>query len=732
MRASKMGWRVFLFGFLGVAAESWAQQDWYWYNPRPRGSHIRAVQTVTQDLIFVAGDQGSIMKTTNAGATWQVLRSGVTVTLYGLSFINSTTGMAVGAAGTVLRTTDGGVSWRQLKIGTSNRLLSIAFINATTGTLVGDAGSIYRTTDGGFNWVLQYGAPSTTLNFVNFLNANEGTIVGAGGTILRTANGGASWNRQYSGVDVELDGVSFFSSAVGTAVGEIGTILRTEDGGVTWNAQQSGTRDHLRAVASSDFAIGTIGADNGTVLRTTDGGKSWNAHGKYTTAWFAAISFTNPNVGTIAGSFGEVYRTTDGGDTWRFLTPGRRMPMYGIQFYDNSLGMMVGNLGSILKTTDGGLSWHEQQSKVDAHLFAVGIADRDTVLCSSIYGRFLPRTRNGGNSWYLDTLPRVFPTDITISSIAFSSLTLGLVVGKKDTNRLPGDPRTRFQESLIWRTTDAGLTWSFAKLGEGPEFSCVRFRSPKEALVVGGYQEGVVLNHPEAGAIMRTIDGGLSWSTVSGFGSVPYLHSLTFNKGTLGIAVGNRGTILRTEDGGVSWTQQPSGTLNALRGVAFSGDYTAYAVGDSMCILRSLDGGLSWESLNVPWDASANAVTFIDPLHGFMIGDGGMILTTFAPPVVSVAKENGTGSSPTFLLEQNYPNPFNPGTAISYQLTALSHVNLEIYDVLGRRVAVLVDEMKMPGTYTVKWNGAGIPSSVYYYRLMSGGSIETKKMLYLR
>ncbi len=83
-------------------------------------------------------------------------------------------------------------------------------------------------------------------------------------------------------------------------------------------------------------------------------------------------------------------------------------------------------------------------------------------------------------------------------------------------------------------------------------------------------------------------------------------------------------------------------------------------------------------------------------------------------------------------LRQNYPNPFNPSTAISYQLSAVSRVNLKVFDILGREVATLVDDLRQPGSYSIRWDAAGMTSGIYLYRLSVGDSHVTKKMILLR
>ncbi len=85
-----------------------------------------------------------------------------------------------------------------------------------------------------------------------------------------------------------------------------------------------------------------------------------------------------------------------------------------------------------------------------------------------------------------------------------------------------------------------------------------------------------------------------------------------------------------------------------------------------------------------------------------------------------------------FALHLNYPNPFNPITTINYQIPELSFVTLKIYDVLGSEVTTLLNEEKEVGGYEVEFDGRGLPSGIYFYRLQAGSFIETKKMLLLK
>jgi hypothetical protein len=91
-----------------------------------------------------------------------------------------------------------------------------------------------------------------------------------------------------------------------------------------------------------------------------------------------------------------------------------------------------------------------------------------------------------------------------------------------------------------------------------------------------------------------------------------------------------------------------------------------------------------------------------------------------------------------FNLYQNYPNPFNPVTKIKFDVTASNltlngvkglYVRLVVYDILGKEIAVLVDDELAPGTYEAEWNASGYPSGVYFYVITAGKFEEARKMV---
>jgi hypothetical protein len=80
-----------------------------------------------------------------------------------------------------------------------------------------------------------------------------------------------------------------------------------------------------------------------------------------------------------------------------------------------------------------------------------------------------------------------------------------------------------------------------------------------------------------------------------------------------------------------------------------------------------------------------------------------------------------------FFLSQNYPNPFNPQTKIKFDVPKASFTSLIIYDLLGREVTTLVNEVLKPGTYEADWDGSNYSSGVYFYKIITESFVETKK-----
>ena len=106
----------------------------------------------------------------------------------------------------------------------------------------------------------------------------------------------------------------------------------------------------------------------------------------------------------------------------------------------------------------------------------------------------------------------------------------------------------------------------------------------------------------------------------------------------------------------------------------------------------------------------------------------------FALSLQAFSTARGAALPADFALGQNYPNPFNPSTIIPYQLPASGHVRLEVFNMLGQRLATLVDAERSAGAHTAQWDGTdaagrAVGAGVYIYRLSSGGITENRRMV---
>ncbi|MBI5472622.1 MAG: T9SS type A sorting domain-containing protein, partial [Ignavibacteriae bacterium] len=133
-----------------------------------------------------------------------------------------------------------------------------------------------------------------------------------------------------------------------------------------------------------------------------------------------------------------------------------------------------------------------------------------------------------------------------------------------------------------------------------------------------------------------------------------------------------------------------------------------------------------------------------DTAYVGVMGSGNLYaVRRYTRTLAGVAQNASAASSSSYVLHQNYPNPFNPSTSIKYQIPStnsplefgnsrLGFVSLKVYDLLGREVATLVNEVKQPGEYQVQFDASRLSSGVYLYRLESGSIRFTKRMVLMR
>jgi photosystem II stability/assembly factor-like uncharacterized protein len=415
---------------------------------------------------------------------------------------------------------------------------------------------------------------------------------------------------------------------------------------------------------------------------------------------------------------------------WFQLTTNITQNLQDICFINTSTGIAVGASGKIIRTTDAGQTWVTISSGTSNSLFSLVFSDNMTGFTGGFTGTVL-RTLNGGASWN----PRT-GCGINIMSISFLNANTGITAGGG---------------TLMCYTTDGGQNWNPRYL---PQFaaSSITFLNNTTLIASATDMPGAV--------IYKSTNSGYNFSTVlnlvnSGFDVMYSLSHIYFKDPATGFCTGNRssygqvyGTIYRTTNGGDNWqiccNAGPS-EGNVLFGVHFGETSTGFAVGGNGIIMRSTNGGVNWSAQSSGVTGSLNAVYMLNELTGYVCGNNGVILKTTNGGVTGFI--NLSNEIPDkFCLYQNYPNPFNPSTKIRFDIpTPLSptfgkggrtqsggFVKITILDVLGREIAVLVNERLKLGTYEVEWDGSNYPSGVYFYKLQTEEFTLTRKMVLLK
>lgn len=404
-----------------------------------------------------------------------------------------------------------------------------------------------------------------------------------------------------------------------------------------------------------------------------------------------------------------------------------------------------GPINRFIRTTNGGGLWTQGFITGAAKMHPGSIAAVDSLTAwVTMQGAFptLPsdtsegifKTSDGGTLWTKDTTA-FQGSGAKPMFIHFFDPNKGIVVGERNKNGL--------SSWEIYTTTNGGTRWDSVPQVNIP---------PKVAgeQLMEGFEYTATQNtfwfctSASTGRVFRSTNSGLTWTAATigpGFGRV---HSIAFQDDSVGLAcvfVGGNPTTVKTTDGGSTWTaiappSRPTphivvhvpGTADSyiVTGHVWPGTHTGSAY--------TLDGGRSWTTVD---NNAHGPVAFATPGRGWTT-DGGdadnwnTIYGWSGIPLVTSVPISSEKMPREFALSQNYPNPFNPSTTIQFLLPRAAHVALKVFNIVGEEITTLVSGKLGAGTYTTRWDAAGVASGVYFYRIEAGSFIETKKLLLLR
>jgi len=379
--------------------------------------------------------------------------------------------------------------------------------------------------------------------------------------------------------------------------------------------------------------------------------------------------------------------------------------------------------GFILKTTNGGDNWNIILSAHKYFRRVIFINDNTGFVCGG-WGEltgYLYKTTNAGLNWFTINTP-------------FGKSFNDMSVLNEDTIYIADDMD---YWGGVFRTTNGGQTWQTI-------FNAGTINNPSKIYM---YNKDIGFICRTGTSFFKTTNGGINWFQITGYGEffdIYFADSLTGWKCP--------GIMQKTTDGGYNWITQvlPSGYPIASTGISNFSNInkdTIWGVGGLLytpngyrgILYRTTNGGINWQyqipdtGFQIPqyWYIEfynrLNGWSYSDYSRGIHTVTGGdsVFITNIIRGNESIVKE--------FQLNQNYPNPFNSITNIKFKLkSGMIFAEIKVYDITGKLIRVLTSKKYEAGEHTVRFDAAGLPSGVYFYKLGAGDFSQTRKMILLR
>jgi len=673
---------------LSFPATSVIAQTEFWepINTGLTSTDVRALAINSSDDIFAATN-GGVFRSSDNGDTWTQINTGLTRTSINALAINSNHDIFAGSfGGHVFRSSDNGDNWSEISLGVATTIVVSLAINGGgdifAGTLgfAGDEGGVFRSTDNGANWSrINAGLTSTDVRALAINNSGD-IFAGTNSGVFRSSDNGDNWRQ------TALMNISVLAFAINSSgdifAGTNGGVFRSSNNGDNWSQINTGlTNGLVRALASnrSDIFAGTEG---GGVFRSSDNGNNWSQINTGLTNTIVQALDINSNSDIFAGTEDGMFRNAEA------ILPA----LFGNQIIITSTAFLP----------------------AAAHYEAVYAADLDgdgdiDVLSASSFddkiawyentdglGAFGPQRVITTNA---DGARSVFAADLDgdgdIDVLSASSIKIAWYQNT--------DGQGSFGAQRVITTAVVGARSVFAADLDGDGDIDVLSASTADNKIAA-YQntDGLGAFGPQQVITTRSANGAedVHAADLDGDGDIDVLSAS------------------RRDDKIVMYGNNSPGHVITTR-----------AYGAMSVFAADLDGDGDMDVLSASWK-----LFNIFPIFG---GEGDKIAwyRNLSSPPTSVADAIQTLSE--FRLLPNYPNPFNPETTINYELPEATAVKLEIYNILGQRVATLVDSKHPAGAYSARWDGKDISggrvsSGVYIYRLQTDRFVESKKMLLLR
>ncbi len=613
----------------------------------------------------------------------------------------------------VFISSDNGLSWNQTSsVGISPiQALTISGTTLFAGTSLK---GIFRSTNYGQTWI-----QTSPNNLVINSLASSGTNVFAGtdgNGIYTSSNSGQTWTQ------ISLNNRRVFSFTINGSVVFAGTdigVYFSSDNGQTWT-QTSLNNESVVALntASSGIFAGTYTG----VYFSSNNGQTWVQTSLINNLVKSIIS----NGATVyAGTWGYgIYSSTDNGITWQETSFDHKIKVNSMLLTGNTF--FVGTqIKGVYLSSDNGQNW--QRSKMyGAEVLA--LIDNGANLFAASYDIFV--TSNNGQNWEPKGLFAESGNPLSCFAVQDSFML------------------TASSQGRIYLSSNYGMNWSIAPVN-GHNYLAVLIHNSNFFSGSGGgilistnhglnWTNAIITAEVRAFAVMGSniFAGRYDGVLISTDGGFTWNPTTSFNQRVLSLAIKDSSIFAGTVAGlyvstnsGQVWSLTSLNSIFDVYALAVSG--TNLFAGTNNGIYLSVNNGLSWIPKN-------ESLTHLGIRSFLVVGDyiytGTWESSVWKRQISElVGIENVNNSIPSkFNVSQNYPNPFNPQTKIKFDVPKTSFTKLIVYDLLGREVTTLVNEELKPGTYEADWDASSFSSGVYFYKIISGNFVETKKMVLMK
>jgi hypothetical protein len=669
----------------------------------PGGANVQSLIASSGNLI--AGTDVGVFLSTNNGTNWTIANTGLASNVVNCFALKGSNLFAGTYGGGVFISTNNGATWSAVDTGlTDLKISSLAVIG--TNVFAGTVSGVFLSTNNGSNWTaVNSGLPS--LNILSL--AVIGTHLFAeihwpsaphqninAGLFLTTDDGNSWITANSSGTNRYI---STLASSDTILLGGYGGLYRSTDYGATWTTVDSGLPNPVTVfcLAGTGKYI-FAGTYTDGVLGSSDNGVTWTAVGTLFPYYPVAALCVKDTMLFAGTPFAGVFRTKVNGTDWTAVNRGLWTVPNDLgevlSFASTGSTLLAATDAGVFRSTDNGDAWTPV-----ANLYVTSFVVHGDDIYAGAWNAGVFRSTNGGTTWF--------------------AANSGMTATQGNTIAMSGDKLFAATAYAFFVSTNKGTTWTTANpIPTNNSILCLAVSDTNLFAGTGGT------------GVFRSADNGSSWTAInSGLPNLKTILSLAVSDTNLFAGTYDAGVFLTTNSG-TSWTEVDNGlTSHQVLCFAVIGA-TVFAGTHDGGVFRSQDKGASWTAVNAGLTGSAVSSLTVNGTFLYAGSPGRVI---FKRPLVEMGVDPGGATIPaTVRLEQNFPNPFNPTTTIRYSVPHGVYVTLTIFNILGQQVATLVNETHEAGFHYVKFDGSGLASGVYFYRLQAGEYVASKRLILVR